>query len=541
MTKISFNLWYEPWITLEKPDGQMEVLGIEQTLRRAHEFRTIYEPSPLVIVGVQRLLIAITQAIYDPQTPSDLKRVWLSKQFDADKIAQFGAAFAHRFDLFSEDVPFMQSADLPMKPDKTPQFFAASLFNELSSGSNVTHFNHGNQKDKKCCPKCCAGGLISLSAFALPAGRGYSTSVVGVPPLFALPCGKSLFHALTASTILPAYKPKTLSANFDNPCWDRSPIVEKAKLLTEIGYLQGLTFIPRRVRLHPVCHECTCTRCGQVSNILVNSIAFESGEVIDDSFGFWQDPFVAYVVKKDKPVPIYISAGKVLWRNYHTLFLRNPISDTNHLLRPSVLDQICDLELFDDMSDVEVFRCIGIRSDQASVDEWVESSLEVSNLLLILPDGGLRVEKAIGLAEECIKKLVKLFHDSFNQKPSGKSDLKRKRYLRSQNQMQKTFWASLAMPFHTFVLALGGAQDRDAELYRWVDVVRAKALEAFTNAAEQVGDDAVSLRQRVQGELNCAKELKKLRKKYIPETEQEKIERELNKMTTKKTIRSKKS
>ena len=45
----SFNLWTEPWITLERTDGSLAQTGIEETLLRAGEFRAIYDPSLLVM------------------------------------------------------------------------------------------------------------------------------------------------------------------------------------------------------------------------------------------------------------------------------------------------------------------------------------------------------------------------------------------------------------------------------------------------------------------------------------------------------------
>ena len=102
----SFNLWSEPWITLEQPDGTLAQASLEETLSRADEFRAIYDPSPLVIVGIHRLLTAILQDALDPQRPPDLKRLWAERCFPEAQVRDFGERYAHRFDLFSESEPF---------------------------------------------------------------------------------------------------------------------------------------------------------------------------------------------------------------------------------------------------------------------------------------------------------------------------------------------------------------------------------------------------------------------------------------------------
>ena len=93
MTQLepTFNLWTEPWITLERADGALEDVGIEQALLESHCFRAIYDPSPLVVVGIHRLLAAILQDALDPQRPGDLAGLWREERFSEETIREFGA------------------------------------------------------------------------------------------------------------------------------------------------------------------------------------------------------------------------------------------------------------------------------------------------------------------------------------------------------------------------------------------------------------------------------------------------------------------
>ncbi|MGD9101521.1 MAG: type I-E CRISPR-associated protein Cse1/CasA, partial [Anaerolineae bacterium] len=93
----TFNLWTEPWITLERLQGGTERQGIEQTLLRAQEFAFIYEPSPLVVVGIHRLLTAILQDVLRPRHLSDLVELRRAGQFPVEDVRAFGERYAGRF------------------------------------------------------------------------------------------------------------------------------------------------------------------------------------------------------------------------------------------------------------------------------------------------------------------------------------------------------------------------------------------------------------------------------------------------------------
>jgi len=86
----SFNLWTDPWIPLEKGNGGIETVGIQQVLLQAAEYRAIYDPSPLVVVGIQRLLVAILQFALMPEKNGDLKKLWRAGRFPREALAKFG-------------------------------------------------------------------------------------------------------------------------------------------------------------------------------------------------------------------------------------------------------------------------------------------------------------------------------------------------------------------------------------------------------------------------------------------------------------------
>lgn len=507
----AFNLWSEPWIDLELVAGGRARVGIADALLRAHELRAIVDPSPLVIAGTHRLLVAILQAIYDPQRPGDLARLRSQGCFPPAGLDSFGEHYAERFGLFSVEAPFMQSADLPLRPQKGDDLKSVSqLTVETSRSTALDHYRHGRALDEQFCPACAARGLLCIPAFASAGGRGIRPSINGVPPVYVLPGGVTLFESLWASLLLPDYQPAVRSREEDRPWWVREPVVRRGQEVFGVGYLQSLTFAARRVRLHPQRIEGTCSRCGEASEWGVRTMIFEAGEHRSKEAPFWQDPFAAYRAgKADKgPIPVRPRAGVVLWREYASLFLARQKDTAAALtMRPLVLDQISDLTGPMGAGDAtSAFRCVGLRTDmKAKVFEWVDAGFDVPSAMLGDEDAALHVGRALDFAGECDHVISFAFRQHF-----GGSSKKSERNRRLKEQMLSAYWGSLAAPFRDFTLALaaaGAGQERLSCSSHWADNALRTAQAAFLDASRATGDDAVSLRQRVQGEAACRSRL----------------------------------
>jgi len=514
----AFNLWTESWITLERPNGRTERQGIEQALLRAHEFTSIYEPSPLVVAGIHRLLAAILQDAVDPREAENLLELWQVEHFPEEIVQRFGERYAERFDLFSPDAPFMQSADLPLQPGKRDKTKSVSyLAPETPAGTEITHYRHGNQDEHLFCPVCVAGCLVTVPAFATSGGAGIKPSINGVPPIYVLPVGRTLFECLCSSLLLPEYQPDVASPEHDIASWTRQPIVERRHERFEVGYLHSLTFPARRVRLHPEQICAHCTRCGQFIEWGVRTMVFQMGESRPRDAPFWFDPFAAYRLprgrsKKGVPTPVRPAAGRATWREFSTLFLLQPRSTKNPTRRPSAIDQIADLNIGADLENWS-FRCIGMRTDmKAKVFEWVDADLGVPPALLRDPAGGLAVDQAIQFATRCEDVITGVFRQVFRRQAQ-----RGERHRGLKLRMRDDYWASLAEPFRQFVLTAADPNRRTAAELYWSDIVVAQAQGAFGDAASAIGDDAASLRQRVQGERLCHIRLVVKRKEYLPD------------------------
>jgi len=510
----SFNLLDQPWIGAVLPDGSVEQVSILACLTRAHELRAFYDPSPLATAGVHRLLAAILQDIYRPRRVDDVAKLLQQGRFDAVLLADYADQYRARFDLFSADAPFLQTSDLSLVPTKTDAAKPVStLFCEEPAATNIVHFWHAYDHDQAICPACAAVGLIIQPAFATSGGAGIRPSINGVPPLYAFPAGVSLFETLTLSLMASEYQPRARESNGDAPPWgQKTTVVGRSEEISRVGYLESLTFAARRMRLHPRVESGRCTRCSRQTTQIVRTTVYEMGRSRPRDAPLWQDPFAAYRQPKDKePVPLRPQPGKLLWREYGTLFLSK--ASPAGVLAPAVVQQLADLEYRGAISEERLFqfRCIGLRTDmKAKVFEWVDETLDLPMGLLKEPASTQEVRLGIERAEECERELNSIFRKHFGP-PGGKRD----RFKGLRERMSATYWTGLSAAFREFALSAGTGATLAHARENWIKTVVGSGQQCFEEAVEGVGDRGSDLRKRVEAVQACRIRLASHRKEWL--------------------------
>jgi len=508
-----YNLWTEPWLTAVRADSITHRLGIEQTLLQAHEIAGLYDPSPLVVASLHRLLAAIVQDALAPQTGDDLRAMWALGRFLPEAVAAFGRQFAGRFDLFSADAPFLQSADLSMSPQKGDNVkTVAYLAMEMPSGTNIAHYRHGVEADHVFCPACAASCLVSVPAFATTGGAGIKPSINGVPPIYVVPVGDTLFRSLVHALALPAAQPAVRRTDGDAPWWRRPPVVPRSQEVTQVGYLESLTFPARRVRLHPLAAATQCSRCGAHSAVAVRTMIFDMGQFRAKDAPLWQDPFAAYRIGKGAPTPIRPQQGKALWREYAGLFLedRGGAEQQKQTIRPAILAQMAQLGLAGDEKP-RMVRCIGLRTDmKAKFFEWVDAGFDVPPTALARWETADIIRHGLRFASDCESVIVKVFRTYL----SGQSQ-KADRFATVRQRMRDGYWSALAGPFRAFVAAASTAGSGNAAQAAWAGQVTQAAQRALSAAVEAAGDSGSGLRQRVQAEDDGGRWLAAKKKEYM--------------------------
>ncbi len=514
----TFNLMHRAWIDVASVDGGDERrLSLRDTLISAHELRGFTEPSPLYVVGLYRLLVAVLQDALGVAKLADVVRIWQGGSFSADAIHRFADRFSDRFDVFSADMPFLQSGDLPlaaMKGDNVKP--VGYLAFDMPTATAINHFRHVYDEDQCLCPRCAAMGLVTVPAFASSGGAGIKPSINGVPPLYVLPVGDTLFASLTLGLVSRNYQPAVRSEEADLPWWRRDdPDIAKVEL-EKVGYLQSLTFPARRVRLHPCEGPAMCSRCGESSSLVVRTMVFDMGESRPKDAAFWRDPFAAYRLgKKEKPpVPLRPNEGKALWREFAGLFLPavsgGPSPAT---LPPTVVQQVDKLvnenEGLFHHDQSQRFRCIGIRTDmKAKVFEWVDAGFDVPLSLLGDAAAAIGIASAVRFVEDAVyaTRAVLRRHGSAGRREEMRSAV--------SERMTASLWASLTDPFRRLVLQAADIPDRSALLVAWGDQVLSACRHQLERAVEALGDDGEALRHRAEALADFGRRAAKLRQAY---------------------------
>jgi CRISPR system Cascade subunit CasA len=501
----SFNLWRDPWIRVAGVDNITRQVSISSILADARIIRALNDPSPLVVVGTHRLLVAILQASIMPRSLGDLGALWHADTFDAEMLAAFAEQMADRFELFATAQPFLQSADLAAtQGDKS----IASLSPEVPTATNRTLFQHVTDARHWYCGACCARGMVTIPAFATTGGQGFRPSINGVPPLYFLPIGTTLYESLVLSLLSPDYQPRAAAPERASAAWWTSDgRVGASQIMPDVGYLESLLFPARRMRLVSCPGPRMCTNCGAMAHAGASFMTFEMGQWRGIDAPPWDDPFVARRLPRndaEMPQALRPEAGKALWRSYSAIFLP---ATQNISLRPAVVSQIASL--VDKRGVLPVyqrykFRIVGMRTDsKAKIFEWLDESLDVPISMLNRIESTTMVENAIRLANSIEYIMIQSFSRNIRPLRSKNDPSNKMSRLKSICQrMIVTYWNDLANPFRTYIGALEANNEAQAQR-TWAKCVTDIGYARFGHALTQTGTRAVTLQARVAADAEC--------------------------------------
>ncbi|MDR1535030.1 MAG: type I-E CRISPR-associated protein Cse1/CasA, partial [Planctomycetota bacterium] len=106
----AFNLLDEPWITVCFPDGSRGGVGIREALLEAKKIRAIENTSPLVVVAIHRLLLAVLYRALSEEMPLSGEREdqILASGFPGNSLNGYFGKWSRRFYLFDDEFPFWQ-------------------------------------------------------------------------------------------------------------------------------------------------------------------------------------------------------------------------------------------------------------------------------------------------------------------------------------------------------------------------------------------------------------------------------------------------
>jgi len=524
----SFDLLREEWIAYLAVDGSRGEAGIEQLLARAHEAAEIVDPSPLVEASVLRLLVAVLVSCVRLDEEEDWEGLWRRGRFGDDVLAAVRAAGAGRFDLFDAERPFYQSRDIASRGEGERAKSVGSLFPEAATGTAVVHWAHTGERDQAVCPACCAKGLVVLPAFATSGGQGIRPSINGVPPIYVQPLGETLFETLLLNVPLSRFRPPGASPVDPGPFWAGEGRVGHKEERAAVGFLESLTWQPRRVRLLAPSTAGTCTRCGQPSEQLTRRIVFDQGRSRPKEAAVWLDPWAAYVRRADRAGtvttrPLRPREERATWRDTGALFAaRVPEAEVDargRESRPAIVNQTAHLraELAADAPAAlarEGFVAVAIRTDmKAKVFEWRRDRFELPPTVL---EAGAAVPltralRAAESAAEALERALLRLHAGA-ERPSPSWSEVRAAMAGTRRLAARRYWTALEPPFreHLFDRRLAGDEEAQAAwLADAVGRMRSTAVATLETVLAESDDTADGLRRQEAARRALSVQLRK--------------------------------
>jgi CRISPR type I-E-associated protein CasA/Cse1 len=507
MTVASFNVLTEPWIPVVRPNGSSDEMGIVECLERAHELREIRDPAPTVEFGIYRLLVAfvldmLILADQRPEDPLDLRVLLQAGRFDSAAIADYVNRCGDVFDLFSPQRPFLQNPNAGGEEKSVFDFFPV-----FPSGANVVHFAHQRSSDQIATPAEMVRLLTTVSPFNVKVKTGQPRTIVGDPPVYALPVGDSVFSTLVLNLPLPDPRFTLADELKTGPVWRSIPTEGQSGTAPA----QSLTWPCRRVKLS------LPDATGHVK-----SITNETGL---KALAFWKDPSCAIFEGDGKTRHLRLQTSRPLWLDAGPLSLLAEGSVKRGkndwvFVRPEVVSTALSAEQGGNLR----VRFYGWRTDQAKVYEWIVCQWAVpSKLALSLRLGSLvhlelqRAESAaralhtgvLGLAPEFEREEKKVR----NRKAWDKREMRG-----LADRCERAYWQRLEPEFRPLMAAFAALEPDapdDLELVQataagWRKAIRSNALEQFESAARDMDADGDALERQVKARNRLTFRLKEV-------------------------------
>jgi len=449
---MSFNLLEKPWIPVTERPGSVAQYNILDVLKKAQNLLEINEPSPLMQFGLYRFLVAFVMDAFQIRDPNDVESLIDANQFEEQTLDSYGKKWLDRFDIFDETHPFYQSrSNLSQEKQKS----VAELFQELPTGTNITHFTHFGEDAHAISPAACARALCAIPPFMQAGGQGLSPSVNGIPPIYVLIKGRSLFQTIVLNCCGIDMPENT---GREPVAWKLDGSIEKGKEINVFSTLQGLTWQPRHVHLIPT-DGGICTYTGLQSDILVKKIIFTKGW---KATGKWRDPNISYRISKDGPFALRPQEGREIWRDTGPLLLLREGSYTSpngkfKFDKPRVVQQFSYLKNSktiapDQKLKVDLYT---LRTDQAKIFEWQQEKLALPLNLIENDAKGHLVQVALDKTEKISWALGKAIEHMYPREGKGND----KAFENLKNLAFFKYWSSLETPFLTDLISLVAEQD----------------------------------------------------------------------------------
>lgn len=348
----SFNLIDEPWVRVRWLDGRVTCVSLDELFAHASEIRHIAGELPTQDFAVLRVLLAILQrtVVTDEDLSEDARPthvwagLWQASGLPVDKIRRYLAQWHHRFNLFDDEMPFMQVsglhaynpnndeggglsrliADFPNRPERalftTRSGDGIAQLTYAEAARWLVHaqaYDTGNNKSR-----ASGDGVASTNPRGVAGtNTGWAGKIGGV-----YVTGHSLRDVLLLNLVLTSPSDKYLLPDEDDiPCWEDAPM--KATYATRLprGRADLYTWQARRMLLR---------RDGDlVTNVLLcpGDISSDTNTQRFEAMSAWKEN------AKGDYRPLRHQVGRALWRSLPALLPQSLSQGRKTYREPEVL------------------------------------------------------------------------------------------------------------------------------------------------------------------------------------------------------------
>lgn len=528
---LSFNLVDEPWIsclTITAEGERIVPHNLSETLIQAQNIKSIIGDNPLVTIAIHRFLLAVLHRVLKgPRNADEWNGLWQKGKFNQATIDAYLLEHKHRFDIFDEQFPFYQTAEVPI--DKAVSS-ARLLFQD---DENATLFDHTlSSQPPEVSPALSARMLLVFQAFdvsGLITGENRADTANASQLCQSAVClvrGSNLFQTLMLN--LHHYnsedeEPFAFEPEDDLPVWERQGTVEATERLPK-GYLDLLTWQSRRLRLVPEKKDS--------GEVIVKSWVKMKGVQFPKGFSLQGRETMVAFKKKEKPKPdepAWSSVGfvkrRVLWRDSYCLLQ----SFANQSVRPKTINWLSDLvsEGILKRSQTIPIDLLGLSTDKAKRLFWRHESLPVPLEYLDRKELVDRLREAVTKAEDLGRELrssIRYLAQTliqFTSKRDAKDDVDK---LTDSIDVASIYWSRLEAPFKKLLTDLPNDKSKDDEgetsygkhaLTVWARVLEKTAKDAFHIATRSLDGSSRPLKAVAVAERGFRGKLREALKSYF--------------------------
>lgn len=530
-----FNLVDEKWIQCATSDGNLKELSLSEALINAHELKEIVDPSPLVVVSLHRLLLAILHRNFGPASFTEWQRIWKATRFDAQTLTEYFEKRRHRFNLFDDVRPFYQSP----KMERAETHPVLHLAMEVSSGNNATLFDHTfDSQPDEIASSVAARYLIATQAYAIGLGNSYPFYFSDSPlirGLATMVLGDSLFETLALNLIEYNEDLPFPWADEDLPIWEQEKPAKPSRDGTPVkGYLDYLTWQSRSIHLIAEANPAQVRYCQIQQNLKLPKQEY-------------LDPFKCYRKDKEKGiVPLGIGTDKAVWRDSHALFQ----TADDSFKRPDIFNWVARVDCSRNNGEIQAkthyrLNATGLATDTgkaASVLLWrherlplplkyledekllakLKEGLEVSEEVAKLLGSGFIRTKVAGKEKKSPSPFRALASEILPKDQNGKADPDTIKALLASLGPTRPYWARLGLAFNELLAKLADdiTEDDDEIIYGrdtlpwWAGEVRRAARQAFREATDSLDRSGRMLKAVTKAENDFEFKLNTILKPY---------------------------